>query len=198
MRLRSEGLDIPRLECMIGPQTQIHVTDFQRLVRDLHSAHISPFYIRANRIWLHTFPPLRRNVLHAGKQMCVSAGWCLRVFVSACKCLCVCLWCGWFAQNLPRGMMRKKNIIFNLCCFVLFFNKGKSYPLSVCVHALVCLPLWGPIWVLQLDWQWEHFWKVGTFWPFEGHDLVLYFIWYISMWWISQMEKLMECWNGIS
>lgn len=71
MRLRSEGLDIPRLECMIGPQTEIHVTDFQRLVRDLHSAHISPFYIRANCIWLHTFPPPRGNVLHAGKQMCV-------------------------------------------------------------------------------------------------------------------------------
>lgn len=86
MRLRSKGLDIPRLECMIGPQTQIHVTDFQRLVRELHSAHISPFYIRANRIWLHkAFPPLRGNVLHAGKQMCVYvlAGFC----VSVCECM---------------------------------------------------------------------------------------------------------------
>lgn len=69
-RLSSEGLDFPLLECTIGPQTQVHVTDFQRLVRELHSAHISTFYIRANRIWLHK----AEGVLHAGKQMCALAG----------------------------------------------------------------------------------------------------------------------------
>ena len=85
MRLRSEGLGIPRLECMIGPQTEIHVTDFQRLVRELHSAHISSFYMRANRIWLHTaLPPPRGNVLHVGKQMyvCVCVGLCLQALFS--------------------------------------------------------------------------------------------------------------------
>lgn len=82
MRLRSEGLDIPRLECMIGPQTQIHVTDFQRLVRELHSGHISPFYIRANRIWLHkAFPPPRGECFTCRQtDVCILAG------------VYVCLW----------------------------------------------------------------------------------------------------------
>lgn len=52
MSPRSEGFDIPRLECMIG--LEIHVTHFQRLVRELHSDHISPFFFTgADGIWLH-------------------------------------------------------------------------------------------------------------------------------------------------
>lgn len=41
MSSRSECSDIPALECVIG--LEIHVTHFQRLVRELHSEHISPF-----------------------------------------------------------------------------------------------------------------------------------------------------------
>lgn len=40
MSRRSECSDIPALECVIG--LEIHVTHFQRLVRELHSEHISP------------------------------------------------------------------------------------------------------------------------------------------------------------
>lgn len=47
MSPRSEGFDIPRLECMIG--LEIHVTHFQRLVRELHSDHISPFFFHRGR-----------------------------------------------------------------------------------------------------------------------------------------------------
>lgn len=89
MSPRSEGFDIPRVECMIG--LEIHVTHFQRLVRELHSDHISPFYIRANRIWLHkAFLPLRGNVLHAAKQMCVCKVLAV-VQSSACMRLCMYL-----------------------------------------------------------------------------------------------------------
>lgn len=139
MRLRSKGLDIPRLECMIGPQTQIHVTDFQRLVRELHSAHISPFYIRANQIWLHkAFPPPRGNVLHAGKQMCVRTGW----FTCICECMHVFMLL--FVLQLMWSKFTKGDVRKTKCCC---FLPTASHILCVCV---CCLPLWGTIWLLTL------------------------------------------------
>lgn len=76
---------------MIGPQTQIHVTDFQQLVTQLHSAHISPIYIRADRIRLHkAFLPLKGFYMTANRCVHVLAGlymWlcdCESMFMSLC------------------------------------------------------------------------------------------------------------------
>lgn len=105
MSRRLECSDIPALECVIGPE--IHVTHFQRLVRELHSEHISPFKQKKKKIrgqrdlvtqgtFSFSFSVLLRgaNVSHAGKQMC------------ACTNLCDCVGGGPLAHVRVRVRLR--------------------------------------------------------------------------------------------
>lgn len=136
----SEGSDIPRLECMIG--LEIHVTHFQRLVRELHSDHISPFFFTgAGGIWLHKalsflFFYSRGNVLHAGKQMCV------------CACVYVCM--RWLSST--SACVRACVFVY-VCAAVGFKAWSKKYRLHVFlskprVYKLECVcRLWLELWV---------------------------------------------------
>lgn len=85
------------LEYSIGPQTEIHVTDFQRLVRELQSAHISAFY---KSIWLQVLFHFYRGGFYIfGKQMCI---YCLLAYTFLCASLCISLKlnCNGFTVNL--------------------------------------------------------------------------------------------------
>lgn len=68
--LRFHSFDIFQLECMNGPQPQIHGAACQRLVREMSSANISPVLYRGP---IRSGYTRRGNVWHAGKQMCAHA-----------------------------------------------------------------------------------------------------------------------------
>lgn len=80
MSLRSQGPDIPEVECMTGPQTGIHVTGFSAARQRVT---LRPYFFilyegqwdqASHGGWFFLFSS-GRNVLHADKHMCVSLNW---------------------------------------------------------------------------------------------------------------------------
>lgn len=88
MSLRSQGPDIPEVECMTGPQTGIHVTGFSAARQRVT---LRPYFFilyegqwdqASHGGWLVFFLfSSGRNVLHADKHMCVSLNWVWTVVV---------------------------------------------------------------------------------------------------------------------
>lgn len=60
------------------PRLWLRDTGFQQLVRALHTAHISQFYMRANRLWLHKSFPVLRGMFYLRMNRCACTQMCKR------------------------------------------------------------------------------------------------------------------------